>query len=133
MESMDERRVWQRVRGTEEKTERLRTCLARQGELLGVYRSLSRRGGRCRQLYEQKQNQIACLRGVLRVLTGQIVAPPRTADAPVELLRCHGAEQEFLRELTELARDPELGAVFETLRERQKTQCRLLLEIIGTM
>ena len=133
MEAMDERRVWQRVRGAEDKTARLRACLARQGELLGMYRSLSRRGGKCRQLYEQKQNQTACLRGVLRVLTGQSVAPPRCADSAVDLLRCHEAEQEFLRELTELSRDDALGPVFETLRERQKTQCRLLLELIGTM
>ena len=133
VEAMDEKRVWQRVRGKDDRTEQLRACLARQGKLLGAYRNLSRRGGKGRQLFEQKQNQIACLRGALRVLTGQSVAPPRAADTPADLLHCHAAEQEFLRELTELSRDPELGSVFETMRERQKTQCRLLLEIIGTM
>lgn len=133
MEAMDERRIWQRVRGAEDQTERLRGCLAKQGLLLGVYRTLSRRGGKGRQLYEQKQNQIACLRGVLRVLTGQNIAPPRSAEGAVDLLRCHTGELEFLRELTELSRDDALGPVFETLRERQKCQCRLLLELIGTM
>lgn len=135
MEAMDERRVWQRVRGTQEpdRAAQLRACLARQGELLSAYRQLARRGGRCRQLFEQKQAQVACLRGLLRVITGQSVAPPRCTDGPVDLLRCHEGEQAFLRELTDLTRDPEHGPIYETLRERQKVQCRLLLEVIGTM
>ena len=133
MDTMDEKRVWQRVRGKDDRAEQLRACLARQGTLLNAYRAFSRRGGNGRQLFEQKQNQIACLRGALRVLTGQSVAPPRTMDAPIDLLRCHAGEQEFLRELTEWSRDPELGSVFEAMRERQKCQCRLLLEVIGTM
>lgn len=132
MEAMDERRVWQRVRG-EDRTERLRSCLAKQAELLRIYRQLSRRGGKCRMLFEQKENQIACLKGLLRVLTGQGVHLPRGGEAPIDLLRCHAGEMEFLRELTEWSKDPELGPVFDTLRERQKTQCRLLLEIIGTL
>lgn len=135
MEAMDERRVWQRVRGTEEpdRVQRLRDCLRAQGELWAAYRQLSRRGGKCRQLFDQKENQIACLRGLLRVLTGQSAALPRAGEGKVELLRCFSGEQRFLRELTDLSRDPELGPVFETLRERQKCQCRLLLEILGTM
>lgn len=132
MEAMDERRVWQRVRG-EDRTERLRACLAKQAELLRIYRQLSRRGGKCRMLYEQKENQIACLKGVLRVMTGQGVSLPRGGEAQIDLQRCHAGEMEFLRELTEWSKDAELGPVFDTLRERQKTQCRLLLEIIGTM
>lgn len=132
MEAMDERRVWQRVRG-EDPVEKLRSCLTKQAGLLRIYRQLSRRGGKCRMLFEQKENQIACLRGVLRVMTGQSVTLPRGGEVKIDLLRCHEGEMEFLRELTALAKDPEFGPVFDTLRERQKTQCRLLLEIIGTM
>lgn len=132
MEAMEERRVWQRVRG-EDRTERIRGCLSKQAELLRIYRQLSRRGGKCRMLFEQKENQIACLRGVLRVMTGQNVVPPKGGEVKIDLLRCHEGETEFLRELTELGKDPDFGPVFDTLRERQKTQCRLLLEIIGTM
>ena len=132
METMDERKVWQRVRG-EDRTQRIRGCLAKQAELLRIYRQLSRRGGKCRLLFEQKENQLACLKGVLRVMTGQSVALPRGGEVQADLLRCHEGEMEFLRELTDLSRDSEFGPVFDTLRERQKTQCRLLLEIIGIM
>ena len=88
MEETMEKRVWQRVRGTGDLAGELRECLVRQGELLGMYRHLSRRGGRGRQLYEQKMGQIACLRGLLRVLTGQSVAPPPSPDRTPELLSC---------------------------------------------
>ena len=133
MEETMEKRVWQRVRGTEDRTGELRTCLARQGELLGMYRVLSRRGGKGRQLYEQKMNQIACLRGLLRVLTGQGVAPPRSPETAPDLLRCHSREQEFYRQLKAWSREEDPGAVYESLAERQKCQCRLVLELLGTM
>ena len=40
MEETMEKRVWQRVRGTGDLAGELRECLARQGELLGMYRNL---------------------------------------------------------------------------------------------
>ena len=128
-----ENRVWQRVRGEPDRVQVLRECLARQGKLWSVYRSLSRRGGKCRQLLEQKENQIACLRGLLRVLTGQGVAPPRCAEGKVDLLEVFAGERQLLEELTGLAREPELGPVFAALAEGQKKHLRLLLEILGTM
>ena len=133
MEETMEKRVWQRVRGTGDLAGELRECLARQGELLGMYRNLSRRGGRGRQLYEQKMGQIACLRGLLRVLTGQSVAPPPSPERPPELLRCFEREQEFLRQLRSWCREEALGPIFEALADRQKCQCRILLELLGTM
>ena len=133
MEEQLESRVWQRVRGASDPAEELRQCLVRQGELLGIYRSLSRRGGRGRQLYEQKGSQVACLRGLLRVMTGQCIAPPRSPEAPADLLRCHREEMEFLRQLKRWSREGELSALFESLADRQKCQCRLVLEILGTM
>ena len=75
MEETVEKRVWQRVQGEPDRVEALRLCLSRQGRLWSAYRSLSRRGGKCRTLLEQKENQIACLRGMLRVLTGIPIYP----------------------------------------------------------
>lgn len=132
MEAMEERKVWQRVRGTD-RTERVRQCLAQQAELLRSYRQLARRGGKCLRLLEQKENQVACLRGILRVLTGQGAAIPKGGPVSPDLMRCYKGETAFLQELTELAQDPELGPVFESMRDRQKTQCRILLEVMGTM
>ena len=133
MEEQLESKVWQRVRGVSDPAQELRQCLQEQGELLGIYRGLSRRGGKGRQLYEQKQHQIACLRGLLRVMTGQCVAPPRSPDAPADLLRCHRAELEFLGQLKCWSKEGELAALFDALTDRQKCQCRLVLEILGTM
>ena len=133
MEELTESRVWQRVRCGTDPAEELRACLQKQGELLGIYRNLSRRGGKGRQLCEQKMHQVACLRGLLRVLTGQCVAPPRCPEGAVDLLRCHREELEFLRFLQRRSREGELAALFDALADRQKCQCRLVLELLGTM
>ena len=128
-----EKRVWQRVRGGEDGADELRRCLMKQGELLGMYRGLSRRGGLGRQLCEQKSHQIACLRGLLRVMTGQVIAPPRSPELPPDLLRCHREELEFLRQLRRWSREGEHAETFDAMADRQKCQCRLVLEILGTM
>ena len=133
MEEIMEKRVWQRVRGEPDRVQVLRECLARQGKLRSVYRTLSRRGGKCRLLLEQKENQIACLRGLLRVLTGQSAAHPRCGECRVDLLEAFAAEQQLLGELTGFGREPELGPVFAALAEGQKKHLRILLEVIGTM
>ena len=134
MEAMDERRVWQRVRGEgTDPVQRLRDCLARQGVLWNCYRQLSRRGGKYRQLFEQKDNQLACLRGLLRIRTGQGAARPRVSEGRPDLVHCFTEEQRFLKELEQLRRDDDQGCLFEALLDRQKVQCRVLLEVIGMM
>ena len=127
-----EKRVWQRVRGEPDRVGALRECLSRQGRLWSVYRSLSRRGGKYRLLFEQKENQIACLRGLLRVLTGQGAAHPRCGECRVDLMEVFAAEQQLLQELTAFGREPDLGPVFGALADGQKKHLRVLLEVIGT-
>ena len=133
MEESTEKRVWQRVRGETEQAETVRRCLADQGRLAGCYRQLARRGGKFRRLWERKQEQIDGLRGLLRVMTGQSVAQPQGGPGPVDLLRCFEEERRTLQTLTRLSREEEYGSLFALLGERQKEQCRLLLEILGTM
>lgn len=132
MEGSTEKRVWQRVRGESETVQRLRRMLEEQGVLWGAYRCLGRRGGKFRLLLEQKENQITCLRGMLRVLTGQCAAHPRPGGEK-DLPDCFGREQRLMEELTALGREPDLGPVFAALAEGQKRQLRVLLEVIGTM
>lgn len=133
MEELTEKRVWQRVRGNGDPADRLRELLAEQGRVWGAYRGFSRRGGKWRRLLEGKEEQIACLRGLLRALTGQGAAHPRSGGAPVDLMQCLESERRFLRELTELSREGEWAPVLELLRDRQKRQCRILLELLGSM
>ena len=133
MEEQLENRIWQRVRGTSDPVQELRQCLQKQGELLGMYRCLSRRGGRGRQLYEQKSSQIACLRGLLRIRTGQGAACPRVGETSQDLAACFDEERGLLAELTRLSREEELGPVFAVLLREQQKHCRLLLELLGTM
>lgn len=132
MEESTEKRVWQRVKGEPEAVQRLRRMLEEQGRLWGAYRCLGRRGGKFRLLLEQKENQIACLRGMLRVQTGQSAAHPRPGGE-TDLLACFGREQRLMEELTALGREPDLGPVFTALAEGQRRQLRILLEVIGTM
>lgn len=132
MEELNESRVWQRVRGTEP-TSGLRTMLERQARLRAAYRQLSRRGGKWRLLYERKEEQIACLRGLLRLRTGQGAACPRVGALRPDLSECFSEERELLAELTRLSREEELGPVYAALLAGQQQQCRLLLELLGTM
>ena len=133
MEELAEKRVWQRVRGDGDSTERVRALLADQGPLLGTYRNFSRRGGTWRRLWELKESQVACLRGLLRAMTGQGTAHPRSGGGPVDLMQCLEAERRILGELSELSREGEWAPVLEILRDRQKGQCRILLELLGSM
>ena len=131
MEELAEKRVWQRVRG-EGAQERVRALLADQGPVLGTYRNLSRRGGTWRRLWELKEAQVACLRGLLRVLTGQNAAKPRPGTAG-DLTACFALERKFLEELTDLSREGELADLAALLLDHQRKLCRLELELLGTM
>lgn len=133
MEEIMEKRIWQRVRGESDRTEQVRQLLADQGRLRYAYRNFARRGGAWRRLLEGKEAQIAALRGLLRILTGQGAALPRPVSGPGELTACFSLERKLLAELTELSREGELGPIFALLAERQKGQCRILLELLGTM
>ena len=132
MEELAEKRVWQRVRGDGDITGRVRSLLADQGPLLGTYRNLSRRGGSWRRLWELKEAQVACLRGLLRLLTGQAAAKPRPGTAG-DLTDCFRLERKFLGELTDLSREGEIGDMAALLLKRQQELCRLELELLGTM
>ena len=131
MEELAEKRVWQRVRG-EGAQERVRSLLADQGPVLGTYRNLSRRGGSWRRLWELKEAQVACLRGLLRLLTGQTAAKPRPGTAG-DLQACFTLERKLLSELTDLSREGEIADLAAILLDRQKDVCRLELELMGVM
>ena len=132
MEELAEKRVWQRVRGESDSTERVRSLLADQGPLLGTYRNLSRRGGAWRRLWELKESQVACLRGLLRLLTGQSAAKPTPGTAG-DLNACLESERRLLGELTDLSRDAGIGDLAGALTDGQRRICRLLLELMGGM
>ena len=132
MEELAEKRIWQRVRGEGDLTGRVRSLLADQGPLLGTYRNLSRRGGAWRRLWELKESQVACLRGLLRLLTGQTAANPRPGAAG-DLNACLESERRLLGELTDLSREGEISDLASLLLKRQQEICRLELELLGTM
>ena len=132
MEELAEKRIWQRVRGDGDITGRVRALLADQGPLLGTYRNLSRRGGSWRRLWELKEAQVASLRGLLRLLTGQIAAKPRPGTAG-DLSTCFTLERKFLGELRTLSQEGEIGDLAALLLKRQQELCRLELELLGTM
>ena len=132
MEELAEKRIWQRVRGEGDLTGRVRSLLADQGPVLGTYRNLSRRGGTWRRLWELKEAQVACLRGLLKLLTGQPAAKPRPGNAG-DLSTCFRLERKLLGELTELSREGEIGDLAALLLKRQQEICRLELELLGTM
>lgn len=128
MEEITQKQVWQRVRGSGAEEE-LRRWLAEQGRLWAVYRSFSRRGGRYRMLFEQKDRQLSCLRGLLRLQTGQCAARPRCSEAAPDLCACYESEARFYEELSHRGTDPALTV----LSAGQKKQLSLLLELLGSV
>ena len=132
MEELAEKRIWQRVRGESDITGQVRTLLSDQGPLLGTYRTMSRRGGAWRRLWELKEEQVACLRGLMRLLTGQSAAKPTPGTAG-DLTACFALERKFLGELTDLSRDAGIGDLAGLLTESQRRICRRLLELMGGM
>ncbi len=133
MEELVEKRVWQRVRGEQDPAGELRTLLTEQGRCLGAYGAMSRRGGAWRRLYECKEEQVACLRGLLRMLTGQGAAHPRPGSGGIDLAACMESERQTLETLTELSREGRWSAVLAHLCRRQERICCLLLELLGRM
>lgn len=132
-------RVWQRVLGEPPGTKRewLARLMADQMEDAAVYRMLARQlGGRFQRLYEQKQAQLNCLRGIWRIFTGTV--PPSApvklpSGSPEELLRrCIGRQMQVLQAYDAQTREPEFGPVYASLREAQKDHCRLALELLGS-
>lgn len=133
-----ERQVWQRVnRQDPPSRESLRPWLLSALEAAADYRHLAQSSsGRRREilvrLAEGEEAAAACLRGMLAVAEVRVSpSPPAANKRPKVLLYRLRQCRESYRFYSGSAADPEYGAVFQRLAQRQGEQMALLLTLLG--
>ena len=131
MEDM-EARVWQRVLGQQESpAEDLKPLILAAQEAAAVYEGLG-----LRQLLEEAQRILACLRGI-SALQGRrmVLKPMQVPKEPKQkaLEKCYYRSRKAMLEYTARSAGPEFGEVFRALAEREKEQCLRIVQLLGSM
>ena len=90
-----------------------------------------------RQMAQQEQAHISCLKGIYTMITGEKakILPPKVADDPPDIVlrRCYGREMRALVQYEARQNDPQYGHVFRTLARQEQEHCHRLLEILGIL
>ena len=90
-----------------------------------------------RQMAQQEQSHISCLKGIYTMITGEKakILPPKVADDPPDIVlrRCYGREMRALAQYEARQNDPQYGHVFRTLARQEQEHCHRLLEILGVL
>ena len=90
-----------------------------------------------KQLAQQEQSHVSCLKGVYTMITGEKpkVLPVKVSDDPPDIVlrRCYGREMRALAQYEARQNDPQYGHVFRMLARQEQEHCRRLLEILGTL
>jgi len=134
--------VWQRVRIEETPDAGLQQLMAVQMELMGVYARLSRVfQGREREmlvsLRGQCMEQVRCLKGIYRMITGTVLNPaaiPPPEERPeAALRRCYGKALGQISAYESRMRQPEYGCVYEHMLREEKNHCWTLARLMGRL
>lgn len=137
-------RVWSRVRGEtrDDETLTLEQLLKHQWEDAALYlqlahRSTGREAAQFQRLHQQKQAHCACLKGIYRLLTGDVPRlqklPPSREPLETTLRRCYQRELESLCAFQQRSQDPTYGHVYTRMAQQTQEHCRIILELIGSM
>lgn len=90
-----------------------------------------------RQLAQQEQAHISCLKGIYTMITGEKakIQLPKAADDPPDIVlrRCYGREMRALAQYEARQADPQYGHVFRTLARQEQEHCHKLLELLGSL
>ena len=146
IDSRKEARVWQRVQGEKQETgtqsrgENLPALIMEQLQLSAAYSHLSRiypgrDGAVFMRLAREARTQGVCLKGVLKLVTGQnpsvTAVPPQISPPDAMLRRCYGQELRLLRVYENRCTDVEYGPVFDRMASRNREHCGTVMELIG--
>ena len=138
-------RVWDRVQGTAVPTGDAQSVLNLIAEEMldaAAYQKLSRRlpppqAAIARQLSQQEQAHVSCLKGVYTLITGSkaMVPPPPVSDDPPDIVlrRCYGREMRCLSQYEARVGDPQYGHIFRRLAAQEQEHCHKILEILGAL
>lgn len=146
METIDPekaQRVWQRVQGATAAAPReqgLAELIALEWTGAATYLLLSRHlqgkaANTLRTIHQQEMANVACLKGIYTLLTGNrpvVRANAPTPGNPDTVLRsCYGQEMRILAQYESRSSDPECGKVFARMAEQKREHCRLVLALLG--
>ena len=90
-----------------------------------------------RQISQQEQSHISCLKGIYTLITGRkaIVPPPTLSDDPPDILlrRCYGREMLCLAHYEARQTDVQYGHIFRKLALQEQEHCHHILELLGAL
>ena len=147
MDLLQEKELWQRVCPNREVLPRdpaqgLPGMIAAEATDAAVYLQLCRcfkgsQSAMLRQMYQQAQSNMACLRGLYTLITGKQPTargcPPETGTPAQMLRRCYGNKMKLLAQYERCRDDKEYGRVYERLAQQTQNHLRFLLEILGSL
>lgn len=137
--------VWQRVHNSQPPAQNEQSLIGLiQDELTDsmVYWNLTKQfsgpqHALLRQLHQQKQSHVACLKGIYTLITGSRpvirASQPAAEPAEVTLRRCYGREMRRLAQYESRMADTEYGKIFSKLAQQEQEHCRLVLELLGSL
>ena len=137
-----EQRVWQRVmQQPQAETSPLKAIAVEVQEAVGEYRQLLKSRVEShrelgRRLLAAEQENLACLRGIHYLQTGEPMKLPMVNTIPVDLrrfVRRYHSARKLLTEFTARSAEPEWGCVFCEMARRQQMQCDRLCQLVGHM
>ena len=138
-------RVWDRVQNTAVPagdSQLILNLITEEALDATAYLQLSKRlptpqAGTVRQLAQQEQAHISCLKGIYTMITGEKakIAPMKVTDDPPDIVlrRCYGREMRALAQYEARQNDPQYGHVFRSLARQEQEHCHKLLEILGLL
>ena len=142
-------RVWQRVQTAQPDVPALPIQPAQQlhgwileewqtaQRYIALQRQLPKYSQELKKLLTQKQSQIACLKGIYRMVAGG--APkiagvaPKQEQVNILMRKCYGSLMRCLAQYEAASRDPEYGSVYTRLAEQNRTHCQSILTILGNI
>ena len=137
-----EKRVWQRVmQQTQPENTALKSLAMESQEAMTEYRQLLKAKVESirevgRQLLKAEQENMACLRGMHYLQTGEPMKLPMVSALPADLKRMvrryHSGRRIWLEYVSRSA-EPEWGTVFGEMAKRQEQQCDRLCQLVGHM
>ena len=90
-----------------------------------------------RQMSQQEQAHISCLKGIYTMITGEKakILPPKVADDPPDIVlrRCYGREMRALAQYEARQNDPQYGHVFHSMARQEQEHCHKILELLGVL
>ena len=137
-----ELREYRSVRRWMEDGQDLRALLLAEETAACAYIQLSKMvpagpGRRLQALAREARGHAACLEGICVLVTGEApdirTPPPETGSISALLRKCYGRAMRALVTYEARRDDAEYGPVFTRLAARQQDQCRVLLELLGTV